>query len=189
MARTKKKHFLSLLKSRAGLSIALVVVLFLIGGGVWALRDDSQEPAATGTTGTKLPEPEAEKPYVNLNAPTKTDKQETDAHKDELTNQQNKPTTNPSTGKKDVTVIVTSADQSYVRAYAQGIVEDNGACTATITKGSQTYTQTSQGFSNVSQTNCAIDVSSLQLGSSGWSVVVSYSSATSSGKSQSYTVQ
>jgi hypothetical protein len=118
---------------------------------------------------------------INYGPPTDTEKQETAAHKQQLSQT---PSSTPSSGQKQVTPIITSASSTEVRAYVTGVFEDGGTCTATVTNGAQKHTFTSTGVANSNYTQCApIELTSIS--GSGWSVVVSYSSSAASGQSAS----
>jgi hypothetical protein len=81
-------------------------------------------------------------------------------------------------------------DKTTINAFVTGVFEDDGTCTATLTQGAQTITRTSVGFKNASYTQCTpINLSAANLGTSPWSVVVSYSSGTASGSSQAVTLK
>lgn len=133
-----------------------------------------------------------EESYVNLDPPTEEEKQQAQNRKDEIVTQsesQSSPPVSPD-GKKQVTPVITSADENAVRAYIPGIIEDGGTCTATLAKsGSQTVTVSSEGVANVSQTVCAPSISDKNLSSGQWSVVLSYSSSKSGGKSAAYPLE
>lgn len=169
------------------LLLSSLIIILLVGGVLAALwyRHSHKHPDQTsGNTQQTSPS------GVNLNPPTSQERQETDQHKQSLENQTSTPTSANNNGKKQVTPIITYADKTRVNAYVTGVFEDGGTCTATLTQGSQTITATSSGFENASYTQCApIDLSNKNLGSSPWALVVSYSSNSSEGQSQSTTIK
>lgn len=167
----------SFYKSKRFFIAATVVALLIIGGVALAVaaRNDQDQ------TSTPNPAPPSDAPY-DLNPATDEEKSESDKHKEDLANPQPQPS--PQSGqKKQVSVIITSANAGSLNAYVQGVLEDGGTCTATFTKGSQQVSRTSQGFSNVSVTNC--QPISPSLSSSGtWAVTVKYSSQAAEGSAQ-----
>jgi hypothetical protein len=102
---------------------------------------------------------------------------------------------NTSTGKKEVSPVVTYANQDgdniVIRAYVSGIFEDGGTCKATLTLAGESVSSTSKGFGNVSYTSCkSIVVARNQFSSAGnWSLVMKYSSKTAGGSSSAQTVK
>lgn len=118
---------------------------------------------------------------VNLNPPTEEELSETEEFKENLSNQP-KSTDNGST--KNVTPVITYADDKEVNAYISGIFEEGGICTANLSKGSEKITKTSKGFQNVSYTSCIPILLDGSLSSGEWSVTVSYKSSNSEGISE-----
>ena len=172
-----KRPLFSRLTKRPLLVLGVALVLLIVGGLTYSQiknRQPSDQPAADNTSSQS-------DDYINLNPPTEQDKQEAEANKKSLAEDQPAPPP-ASSGKKQVTPFITSASRSEVNAYVPGIFEDGGTCTATATKGSQARTASSNGFANVSYTSCQPIHWSLPDGS--WSVIVSYSSSKAQGKSE-----
>jgi cytoskeletal protein RodZ len=118
---------------------------------------------------------------INYGPPSNAEKQETQAHKDELAqSDHSQPPPPTSSGKRAVTPRITSTEGSQVYAYVPGVFEDGGTCTATFTQGTQKIVKTSQGFANATYTSC----SPISRPSGAWTVIVSYSSSTAEGSSQ-----
>ncbi len=157
-----------------------MAILLIVG---WWLAARADHRAKTGAANNS-----SSPSYVNLNPPTQTEKKETEAHKDALAQNPPPPPAAPG-GSRQVTPFITSASASTVKAYVSGVVEDGGTCTATFTSSDgTTKTFTSTGAANATNTICTpIQVSGLGAGS--WSVVVSYSSTSSSGSSAAQTVK
>ena len=94
-----------------------------------------------------------------------------------------------SDGKKAVTPTIVDAgsyDQNVeVRALVPGITESDGTCTAELTQGSLRVSKSSAATPSASSTQCAmITFSQAEFSSKGtWSLVVTYSSKESSGRS------
>ncbi|MBI4034517.1 hypothetical protein HY380_01310 [Candidatus Saccharibacteria bacterium] len=93
--------------------------------------------------------------------------------------------------KKQVEVTITSAGREnseiVVRAYASGVFENGGSCTAAFTKGgAAAVSGQSTGFENVSYTTCSpIRIARSKFTSSGsWNLVVNYQSATAEGRAE-----
>lgn len=124
---------------------------------------------------------------VKLAPATEEEKKESDANKQRLVDEKNnQPSQDQSSEAKQVGVIITNASSESVNAYVTGVFEENGVCTATFTQGSTVVTRSSSGFANVSYTQCEPITPNLP-NPTGWSVVVSYSSASAQGKSQAQT--
>lgn len=183
MPKIRRKFRLSSLLSRR-LILAGLVLLVVAGVGLALTRRGNDSPGSTDDA-------VAEEAYVNLEPPTEEEKQQAENRKDEIVAQnenQSSPSTSPD-GKKQVTPVITGSDENFVRAYIPGVVEEGGTCTSSLSKsGSQTVTASSEGVANVSQTVCAIDISNKSLTAGQWSVVVSYSSSASEGKSAAYSM-
>jgi hypothetical protein len=120
---------------------------------------------------------------INLGPATKEEKTQSDNAKDAIVaNQEAQQNSSNSSSKKTAAVLISSASASNVSSYVTGIFEDGGTCTATFTQAGTTVTRTSEGFKNVSYTQCA-PISPNLPNAGQWSVVVSYSSSTAEGKS------
>lgn len=158
--------------------IISTIALLVIGGFYFVNR--KSRPNTPGTDNNTQAQDGTQYP-----GPTEQEKKDAQTNKDKLANQ-TPATTSQNGAKKVVTPVITSANQTEVRGFVPGIVENNGICTATFTKGSTSFTKESKGFSNVSNTNCEpIVVSRSDFSSSGtWSVTLSYSSVTAQGISK-----
>lgn len=175
---------LSFLKRRRVIAGTVIVGLVLVGAGLWFWHNGKEQPKVGKTSSGG---------YVNLSPATKAEKKETDSHKkaladgDDGASQQ----TSSASGKRQVTPIITSVDQSSVRGLVQGVIEDGGVCTVTLTKDSQTVTKTSAGVADASYTTCSTIELEGAVTSGSWKAVLSYSSPTAEGKSnaKSYNIQ
>jgi hypothetical protein len=80
-----------------------------------------------------------------------------------------------------------------VSSYVEGVFENGGKCTLTLTNNGTVITRTDQGIENANYTTCprfTIDNMNDGVLSSGqWSAVVSYSSSTTSVSSQPTTIE
>ncbi|WP_062131794.1 hypothetical protein [Demequina aestuarii] len=90
--------------------------------------------------------------------------------------------------RTQVDVIVTIADvyagNVEVVSYVPDVIEDDGECTLTLTKGSETYTATRSAAPDATSTSCgrmAVDDARLSEGT--WTAVIEYESAASVGQS------
>lgn len=169
-------------------TMSLIVVCASIGTMLYFNR--KVEPPTTGGNG------------VNLNPPTAQDKKETAEFKKALedthsTSGQTNPTSTP-TSNTDATAnlgvtlsyINPSAQTVQAGGYVTGVLEENGTCTLTLTKGSLRVTGTSTGFIDVNKTTCPqISIERSQLSQNGqWTAVLSYKSTKASGASAPQTV-
>lgn len=164
---------LKFLRSKKGL--LMVVVVVVAASGVYVLHQHNR-PKNVVTTSSG----------VNLAPATEQEKQESADSKDKLSQPAPQPTT-ISSGKKQVTITITYVKADSIRAYATGVFEDGGVCTATFIQGTTTVTRTSSGFENVSYTQCAPITPNLP-NTGTWTVVVSYNSSNATGTSQSQTL-
>jgi hypothetical protein len=168
------------------LILSLVLVLLLAIAGYALAHRTSGKTNANETTGPSISS------NINYGPPTSQDKQDVQNHKNGLPSggAQNSPPTD-SSGKKNVTPIVTEADQSQVTAFVPGIFEEGGSCVATFTKDSAVLTKTVQGFANATYTSCApFNFSGSFFPTNGqWSVTVAYKSTSAEGTSSRYTFE
>lgn len=146
--------------------------------------------ARANPTGTK----DSPATQIETSPSTEQEKQETEAHKDELAEQaqaeKDKPPVEEDAPKKSVTPVITNASQNAttvtVNSFVSGILENNGNCTMKAVKGSLTVSKTVQASANASTTDCApFLVNRSDFPETGeWSVTVTYSSSTAEGTSQ-----
>lgn len=181
------KKIKTLNKKSIILLLLVAALLVLAGGYAWYKKTHSTVKAPPGNPG------------VNFNPPTEADKQETEAHKQEILKKQqnNETTTAPkgSDGKLAVTPVISYAEQIEsnieVGAFVPGVNETGGVCKVTLTKGSETITKQTQGHYDATSTTCeGFVIARSEFHTAGtWQVVVNYSSATASGMSQARTVE
>lgn len=95
----------------------------------------------------------------------------------------------------DVRVVTTFHDwnatshEVMVGGYVQGVVEDGGTCTLTLTSGSSRATGSSRAHADATTTTCgAVTVPGSDLAAGTWNAVLSYSSPKHSGKAAAVTV-
>jgi hypothetical protein len=168
---TKKTAFFVIL---AGLLVAGVLYFTV-------LKDDSNQtvnkPITTKSSGSD---------ETSLSPPTQTEKQQAEANKEQIIKrdeQLNKPSPTPqaASGLRQVNITIADISSDRVAASVGGVVEDGGKCTATAIKGSQTLTQTSEGFKNNSYTQCTVEWGDNTLDKGEWTVTLSYKSTTAEG--------
>lgn len=131
---------------------------------------------------------------VNYDPPTQQDKDQTQAHKEELAReyqqQQSEPSAQATSGKQIVNPIITNASQLdqqvTINAYVGGIFENGGTCTATFTKDSLQIVKKNTAFANATTTDCPpVMMDRSEFSSKGdWQVSVAYDSAKATGISQ-----
>lgn len=112
----------------------------------------------------------------------------------EKTNQNSPPSNKgnqPGSEKQSVSTAITSAmvnnesNMVEIRAFVSGVIEGTGTCTATLTKGISSVTQSSPAFIDATTSQCEpIEIDRTKFTTGEWQVVVDYSSPTSIGKSQ-----
>lgn len=190
-------------RRRTALVISLAVILLLgLATGVAALAGwgpfeastaeadpvpapapsvDVPEPETTATTAPPpaSPEPEATSTESAPADPVGPTPDPTDAPAD----------VTPPPGTDEASVLITyaswedSTSSVEVGAYA-ALVEPAATCTLTLTRGSETTSQTIDALSDVSTMSCGgFQVGKPQVAPGTWTAVVTYDSATSSGTS------
>jgi hypothetical protein len=172
----------------AALTTALIVGVAVCG---YYLAHNNQEnsPSPTGSL-TSAKRTTDQKDDINSSPPTAEEKAQADAQKDQnisRANDEKAAGQSTSNSKRSVTPVITNknpGDPVTISGYVSGVFEDGGVCTATLTQNGKTVTATSQGFKNVSTTNCApISIARSQLPGGTWQVSLSYSSAAAEGTS------
>ena len=182
------------MKKFSGRTLVIAAVITLLLGGsaaalYWQTNGDNQSAHTTETSQTPAEEPQ-------FPGPTDQEKQDADAHKDEVVQQQELEA-NPPTGQKNVTPVITSVSQNGAEIFASGFVpgifEDGGSCTFTFTKGGASVVKTVGAFANASTTSCTnVTATRGEFSQAGnWSLVVTYSSPQAKGASapKEFTVQ
>jgi hypothetical protein len=185
MKRAKSKSLFKSTKSKVVLVLALVV---LLGAGAWALNksSDNKKSSDNMPNGSNTQQgPNGASP--DLSAANSQDQKYSDSRKDAIAQQQNSPGSaqGNDSGKS---AVITSADNSAVRALVSGAVEDGGTCTYVFTQSTNTVTKTSTGVANVSTTICALisPAPSSFLSKGSWNVALNYTSSSTSVKSSAY---
>jgi cytoskeletal protein RodZ len=178
--KRQKRNPKLVLAAGSALIIVLVGVSVLVYAHIHKSSPSSNQSGQTSSNNGKT--------AINFKPPTEEDKEVNDQHKSDIPTESTSKTT--ADGKRSVTPIISNASTNQVTAFVQGIFEDGGTCTLTLTSGSQTVTKTSTGFENASYTQCApFDLSSTDLSGHSWSAVVQYSSAAAFGTSQKVTIK
>lgn len=180
---SKNKHA-SIWYRKPVLWIAFLALIAALGSGVfWHIQKDRNDSTLVGIAGVSK---------INYGPPTKQEQQSGTTQKQEdiqrqTLNSQGTPTT--------ADVFITSASYNStanaveIRAYISNLFEDGGTCSATLTNGSQTVTQTSSATEVATTTQCGtitIPRSSFSTGGI-WQITLTYTSSAATG-SQSTTV-
>lgn len=179
--QNKQKH---ITKKMAILSVIAALVL---SGFAYALYQRSNS--------VETNQPNEADSSINYSPPTEGERQSGDERKKEIVDEgQSTPTTDEgSTDKKKVDVVITDAsqygDDIEVRSFIANVIQE-GMCTITFTKGSQSITKAAPAHPDASTTICTNPpIKRSEFPTSGeWTVVVSYESQTATGKSQEQTI-
>lgn len=165
---------------------SIVLALALAGGGSWWLFKKQRNLEQKPTNTTTITDNQGEN--INLGPPSDEQKRIADERKKTLGQDPTPAPTTPS-NKTKVTPVITNASVSGINSYVPGIFEEGGTCTATFTKSGQSFSRSSTGFQNATNTGCPpITTTRSDFPSTGsWSVTLSYSSAKSEGSSPSKT--
>ncbi|MGH7158054.1 MAG: hypothetical protein ACREGD_03185 [Candidatus Saccharimonadales bacterium] len=168
------------------------LVILMVGTAALLFFLNREDRPLTETTATSAGATDGRDTTINYDPPTEEEKQQAEDHKDELAQQAQNQDPNTS-NKKEVIISITSATNVSgptvtITGFAQGIVEDAGTCTATLTKGGDTKTATSDGFADANTTQC--QPMTMQLSPGSWQLTLSYNSSSASGSStKTLTVQ
>lgn len=124
--------------------------------------------------------------YLNLQPPTKEDKQAVEETKKDIATKQDNPS---AVQPSSATVVVTRASQYDVTieaaGYAQNIFEDGGTCAYTFTKNNLKVVKSTVAFKDVRTTNCTpVEINRNEFSEAGtWQLVLSYTSTKIKGSS------
>lgn len=164
--------------------IALVAVVLITGGAAATfayLKSNQETPTET----------------INYTEATDEEKQEAEDHKKDISdnndsaNQPSNDGQDSGDNKKTVTPLITvwgqqSAGSDFkLNGYVPGIIETDGKCTLTLTKGNKKATKTRVALADAKNTTCGqtiISYNDLEPGE--WKAVLSYNSPHSSGSSE-----
>lgn len=165
-------------KSKLILICGIVLAIGLVAGTLFVLRDDKMTPTADKTDNN-----------IDYSPATDEEKADSDRQKEVDAGRDDTPPSG------DVTPVIVDAsqygDQIEVRSYVPGVIEDDGTCTIKIVKGQSTVTKQTTAVGDATNTSCGtVTIARSEFASAGqWTVVVSYSSATHNGSSQSATLE
>lgn len=154
--------------------IGLAAVAVLICGGLIYFTF-FHETSQSGN-GTQMTTSDGKK--VDLSPANNSDKQSNDANKQAIVSHDEKLNSSSQTPSTSSSVVITDVTATSAKAYVQGVFEDSGSCTATASQNSQIISASSQGFENVSYTQCAPMDWQAHLGPGTWAITVTYKSAT-----------
>lgn len=173
------------MKLRIPLAIRLLAVasIIAVGAGIyWYNIDDENSVTDNG---------------ISYSAPTEEELIETEQHKDSLSNEDEPQESSNQSGddKKSVTPIISYWGQASdsldleINGYIPVITEKNGSCKATLTKDSETVSQSKSALDDAQSTSCGlIVVNRNKLSPGEWRLTLSYSSDNSEGSSEVLTV-
>lgn len=169
------------------LLFALAAVVILLGGfSVFMLKN---QESSSANTKVQVSNPEAQ---VNLNPVSQQEAQQADTNKQQIIAREEaqKPASSPepSTQSSNASITVVGSTSLSVKSYVRGIFEDGGTCTAVAIKGAETITKSSEGFKNVSNTQCSPINWDKPLSTGVWKVMISYKSATTQASTSTETI-
>lgn len=165
---------------------SLVLALAISGAIVYlALRSSSSQDIKKDTTQN-----------INYDPPTEEEKQQAEDNKERIIEEENnnKDPEADDDGRVIVAPIISSAaivgSDVEVRSYVTGTIENGGTCQATLTQNGNTVSKESTSVADATTTICPpLRIPLSQLSSGTWSIVVTYSSLTSTGTSNSASVE
>lgn len=185
-ANRKKSPKIPLLIALAVLLLAGAVTAFAyfqkLGPFANRSESDSNSTAATNTVDYSGPSDNdiAESQDAKKNAGSSADSSSDAANSSSGSSNTSKKTANVGISYADIN----SKNNLEIRAFVNNIIEGDGTCTATVTKGSTTITKTSEAFIDTSSSICEpIYIPKSQLSAGEWSVNVKYSSPNATGSS------
>ncbi len=160
--------------------IFLAVVLIAAGSAFFIIKNNNKQST-----------PSTEK----YEGPTSQDKKDAADNKKHVSNREElDKQEDSSSDKKQVTPVITNAMQSgqqiTINAYVSGVFEDGGKCSATISKGSNSITRTTNAFADATTTSCQpIFIDRSVFSEAGdWKVTMHYKSNSAEGSSQAVTL-
>ena len=177
MQKIKNKKFIII--------TTVVFALILLGGFIY-----SKNQAKSSNPDTKSSD------YINTNPPTDEEKASGDAIKPTIVKKESdrNNTTSNQSGKTKVVPTITYAEQYdkqvEVGSYVNGVFEDGGSCTLSLTSGSKSATAVVYGIKGSNNVNCpvlSVPVASLSNGT--WIATVTYSSSSAEGSSVSRNIE
>lgn len=174
-----KKRF-----SNTGYMLLALAISLLIAGGVFAYNKTRQSKVVDVSNGT-----------INYDPPTEEEQKSGDKRKEEIVNNDEPSApTQPSDQTKSASVIITDAGQYdnviEVRAFIPDHYQD-GTCTITFRRGSQTVSKDTPAYRDATTTICTNPLfERSEFPSAGdWQVTVSYKSAGATGQSETKTIK
>ena len=184
-------------KLRTPLIILAVILVLALTYGVIAYATKSLWPFQESAADKSSQQYTDEDSGINYSPPSDEDiehsqdaKQKIEDERPNNSNPDGSEATTENTGsKKSVGVGVSFADvfenNVEIRAFIPQTIEGTGTCTATLTRGSQSITESAKGFVDSSSTQCEpILIPLSRFTDKGiWNLVVSYKSPSSNGKS------
>lgn len=175
--------------------LGIVAIVLIYVGVAYAIHlppfaSTKKDPIATGEHTVNMEKSETEKKTetdLKQNPDKKTDQSGVDVPE--------QPKTDPSTGKQQVQVLITSAGvinrQVDARGSVMNLAEDGGTCTFTFTMNGTTVQKTSGTLpGGPTSTSCkSVQFSQDELSVGTWQVVLEYTSSTSYGKSSATSLE
>ncbi len=168
-----------------------LALLIIIGAGAGYYIKTKNDKVAD------KPQTTAQGEQINLDPPTKEDAQRVADNKQQIVDRDDALKAQPRSGssQKSVKPVITYAGQYdgnvEVGGFVSGIFEDGGTCTATFTLGSAKVTKSVTAIKNANSVDCpAIVIGSNEFKQKGqWNLVLSYSSASYSGSSETKQIE
>lgn len=166
--------------------ILVLVAVLLLGAAGWTAYAYSQNLWPFPATQTE--------DAVDNGSPLTPEQEAEESQQAKKDAQEEQPPKQDEAGKNVVSVGVAFADvidgAVEIRAFTPSVVEGNGTCAATLTKGSLTVSDQTNGFIDSTTTQCEpIRIPLDEFTESGdWELVVRYSSAKSQGSSETIEV-
>jgi len=180
--------------TRKGVIIALSAIVLVVST-LWGLgRAGVINLPLVSDNETATPTDNQSNTGINYGPPTEEEKKAGDQIKDE----QNQPTTPPTTPgqKKTVTPVITSwgfntfTQQVEVTGYVGGVIENGGTCTLTLEKSGQKVTESKTAIADAQTTSCGLmTVTGNRLSPGNWTAMLSYTSSNVEGSSEPRTVE
>ena len=171
--------------------VAFAAVLFIVGRG-----DDGGTPEASPSPSSTTPSaPSATTQPVATDEPSVKPIPEPEPITPDPGQPSDPPAEErPSGGAADVVITYGYVDPTtaavVVAGYVGNVVEETGTCTLKLTKGATVLEAESTGMADAGSTACgALQIDASQLTAGTWTAVLEYSSPTTSGTSDSMTIE
>ncbi|GGL28959.1 hypothetical protein H9L10_02675 [Phycicoccus endophyticus] len=179
-----------------GIALCLSSSLLVLALAACSTTEDLPDPTRTADSGsaTASATPTEQSPTPSESSPSPSPSESaTESEEPVATDEPTRPG-GTGDGSSEVTVVLTRHGvrdgEFVVGGYADGVTTGGGTCTATLTSGQRTLTASGPAATSASTTSCGEGLAfDLEQATGTWQLVLSFTSATASGRSSATTVE